>query len=234
MSDSAPGPARRPFWRTVVKLVTELALVAAVVVLAGTAWANSRREGRFSFRVFDRSWWGVGRHEAQPYLSGARQAADEAYTAVWGEKGMVEKAEAWLDGLRRRRAPAAAPVAPVHGADPPAAAPAPVPAPAPATGGPAGLRLHEERFAAAERLFQQGFAAYKQANPQEGGWSAEKRETMRQAAGCFARARDLLDDAIPGYAAIPGHDVRRLGEARDLERINKQFLVNANRVGGGL
>ncbi|MBA3685125.1 MAG: hypothetical protein H0W72_07780 [Planctomycetes bacterium] len=229
---SAP-PAPRTFWRSALKLVAQFVVIGAVLALSITTWANWRREQVFSFRVFDSVWWSRGRSEAQPYVAGARKTAGEVYTAVWGENGMVEKAQEWIDGLRARRA-APAPVPPeiVPSPAPPGAAPAPSPTASKPTG--VGIRAQEERFTQAERLFQEGFAAYKQANPQDGGWTTHKKATMRHAAGCFAQARDLLDEAIPAYAGAAGHDPRRLGEARDLERINKQFLVNANKIGGGL
>jgi len=115
-------------------------VLTAVVILAVTAlviatWANWRRDRKVTFHVFDPAWWGIGKHEAQPYVDGARTAAENAYASVWGAGGLVEQAEAWI-ATRPKDAAA------IPGAD-----------------------IHEAAFTQAETQFEDGVVAYKRAKP---------------------------------------------------------------------
>lgn len=224
---SAPAaPARGPLAR-LLQFVVTLAVFAVLGGMVFTAWVNWRRDGRFTFHVFEPTWWGNGRSEAEPYAVGARTAAEKAYEAVWGTGGMVEQAESWLDGLRRDDPPAAG-GAPATGAPPSGGTASPRPA-ASARSAEAG-RL-EARFAAAEQEFRTGLAAYKRAASGDAG---SRKRARAEAIVHFARCRDALLASLDPYRALPDHDRRRLADAEELGRMNQRFLHDAQKDSGGL
>lgn len=138
MSDAASKPAAPTGSNAAVhigRFVLTTVVILAVTTLVIATWANWRRDHRVTFRVFDPVWWGVGKHEAQPYVDGARTAAEKAYGSVWGSGGLVEQAEAWMATRSKDTAP-------ILGAD-----------------------IHEAAFAQAETRFEDGVVAYKRAKP---------------------------------------------------------------------
>ena len=191
------GPsASTQIGRFVLTTVVLLAITALVIA----TWANWQRDRRVTFRVFDPVWWGVGRHEAQPYVEGARTAAERAYESLWGAGGLVEQAETWI---RERKA---------------------TPAPAPT----AGATSHEAAFAEAENRFADGVVAYKRAKPAPG--KAIDRAAVREAITAFSACRDLLDQHLPVYSTLPERQPAEQAKAEDLQRMNARFLVQAKQL----
>lgn len=140
MSDGAkPAPsAARGALTQVGRFVLTAVVLLVITALVIATWANWRRDQRVTFRVFDPVWWGVGKREAEPYVEGARTAAEKAYESVWGAGGLVEQAETWIN--ERKEAPAPTPSADVH----------------------------EAAFTQAENRFEDGVVAYKRAKPAPG------------------------------------------------------------------
>jgi len=200
-----------------------VAVFAGAAALAFTTWVNWRREGRFTLHVFDPDWWANGRSDAQPYVAGAQTAASKAWQSVWGEGGMIEQAETWLDGLRRDDEPAA-------GAGAAAAPAGTAPARPAAQRSPEARRL-EGRFTAAEQEFRTGLTAYKRAAV---GSSSARAAARAEAIVHFARCRDALLASIDPYRALPDHDRKRLADAEELGRMNQRFLHDAQKDSGGL
>jgi hypothetical protein len=182
--------------RFVLTVVVLLAITALVVA----TWANWRRDGKASFRVFDPVWWGVGRSEAQPYVDGAHTAAERAYESLWGAGGLVDQAETWI---KERKA-----------------------APPPAAGTSAAA--HEAAFAEAESRFEDGVVAYKRAKPAAG--KATDRAAVREAITAFTACRDLLAAHLDDYAKLPDRRPAEQAKAEDLQRLNARFLDQARRL----
>jgi len=228
-TDAKPaGPPAKGFLVHALQWIVTLVVILGIGGLAFASWVNWRRDGIFTLHVFDPTWWGHGRSEAEPYAAGARTAAEKAYQSVWGAGGMAEQAEHWLDGLRRDDPPAPAagdPATPPPGSTEPSAPPA-----AAATTRSAEARRLEERFTAAEADFRAGLAAYKRA---ASGSATARRHRRDEAIAHFGRCRDALRTALPAYRALRDHDRRRLGDADELGRMNQRFLRDAEQGAGG-
>jgi hypothetical protein len=225
MTDQSPGrPAASGFIARCLRLVVTLGLVLGIAALGVATVANWRRAGRVTFHVFDARWWGVGRTEAEPYVAGARTAADQAYTAVWGDGGLADQAERWLDGLRRDERDGGSPIA--DGATT-TAQPADATMPADPA---AALKRCEQRFRSAEASFRSGLAASKRAAAASGD---AKRASRDEAIRHFIACRGLLTPAIATYRTLPEHRVPRLAEAEELGRLNQRFLQAAEKEAGG-
>lgn len=223
------GAPRQGLLARALRFVVTLVVFAAIGGLAVATYANWRRDGRFTFHVFDSTWWGNGRSEAAPYAAGARTAAEQAYQAVWGAGGMVERAEQWLNGLRRDDPPA--PGAPaVPSTDPSAAPTADKPKP-PGTPRSAEAQRLEGRFTKAEEDFRSGLAAFKRTGA---GTRNARRTAQAEAIAHFGRCRDALLAAIDPYRAVADHDRHRLAEAEELGRMNQRFLHDTQKDSGGL
>ena len=230
-SPAKPAAASKGILARCLQFVVTLAVFAIIAGMAIATFANWRRDGRVTFHVFDPTWWGNGRSEAEPYAVGARVAAEQAYQSVWGTGGMAERAEQWLDGLRRDDPPAQVAGDP---ATPPAGQPA-----APGAGEPspsAALRSAETqriegRFTKAEADFRTGLAAYKRAST---GTKNARRTARAEAIAHFGRCRDVLLATIDPYRALADHDRRRLADAEELGRMNQRFLHDAQKDSGGL
>lgn len=230
MSDNSKpaGPPPKGLLARCLRFVVTLVVFAAIGGLAVATYANWRRDGRFTFHVFDSTWWGNGRSEAEPYAAGARTAADKAYQAVWGTGGMVEQAEQWLDDLRRDDPPETG--APAVSPTDPSAAPTAKPKP-PGTPRSAEAQRLEGRFAKAEEDFRSGLTAFKRTGA---GTKNARRTARAEAIAHFGRCRDALLASIDPYRALADHDRRRLDEAEELGRMNQRFLHDAQKDSGGL
>lgn len=247
-----PPPPRKGCLRSSGQFVLTLAVLLAIGAVGVATWANWRKDGRFSVRVFDPAWWTVGRREAEPYVEGAKTAAQKVQQSLWGEGGMVDQAEAWLDGLRRTTDAAAAPApagdaatpegpagtasrpadtAPAGSAGTASGTPAPA-KPAPTTKS-AAARQGEEAFRTAESAFQNGLAAYKRARPGT-GTPAQQKVALAEAGTHFRRCRDLLARHLEPYKTAAGSDPAVLNQAEQLAVMNQRFLFNVNRMSGGL
>jgi hypothetical protein len=177
-------------------------LLTALVLVFAT-WANYRHEGKVSFRVFDSTWWGVGRDTSQPYVDSAKGMASSAYEKVWGKDGLVDQADAWL----KRDDPALS--EPVT------------------TGTVEGAvderSAHEHAFAEAQDRFEQGLVTWRSTKPVQEGASRDL-EAVKRAKADFKHVEALLDKHIPAYNSTPGKNLRVLKDAEDLQALNRRML----------
>lgn len=196
-----------------LRLIVRLALCAVAVAIAIACFANWKKDGSLSLRVFDPEWWMVGKNEAQPVMTTARQAADDFYDKLWGEGGWAELAERWLGEQRARHASqpdtAEGPQTPDKSAE---------------------TRKLEADLGQAREAFEQGMIAYNKGNPANGGWNSEKKGHIQAARESFARTRERLDAALPAYQSRPDCDRSIAADAKKLEDMNLQLLRNCNKM----
>ncbi len=185
-----------------------LALILLVLVLLFATWANHRRTGAWTFRVFDRTWWGIGRDEAQPYVEGAQRAAHSAYETA---DELLDKAQAYL-----KRPPAENPPTTTANGQP-----------APVSETASALAQHEAGIAQARDLFDHGVVAYTRAKSVT---DPARREALSTAIADFKQVRDLLATHVPAYNALPGKNLRILADAEELQTLNANLLRNAETI----
>jgi hypothetical protein len=207
------APHRPPFLTRMLRKLVALGLLVLVLVLVFATWANHRREGAWSFRVFDPVWWGVGREEATPYVDGARDAAHSAYT--WSQETLTE-AEAWLKKANEPK-PEPAPVANNNTEEEKIA-----------LSGEDRSKL-ETALATAQDTFEEGLIAYRQAKPDRLGGEPDPT-ALRTAISKFKRTRDLLEANVPAYNKVSGKNLRILADAEELEGLNRRMLQQAQQL----
>ncbi len=211
MTESVTVKTRPSLFARMLRTIVGLALLLGIGVLVFAAWANHRRDGEWTFRVFDRTWWGIGRQEAKPYVDGAKTAARTAYETT---EELLLKAEAWL-----KRPPAE------HAADPSSSA-TPV---EDLTARNTTQEWHEKGFAQAQDLFEEGVIAYRQGKPTTADTPPDAA-ALRTAIAYFKRVRDILDSHIPGYNALPTKNLRILADAEELQALNLRMLSTAEKL----
>jgi hypothetical protein len=219
----APAPKRSRLPRILLALV----VVSVVVTVAYVALLNRRKDGVFSFRVFDAAWWRPGMASAQPVIDGAKSATAKANEALWGAGGVVDQAERWLDGKVARSAPATSGAAPAPAPGGPVVAPAVPTAPDPDV---VTAKRCEQKIADAEIDFQVGLDHYRRANPQGNVLTAAQRDHLREARTRFLSAKDLLDRTLETYADCSAHDKDRLADGKALRDYDERLLVSLTRV----
>jgi hypothetical protein len=198
-----------------IKGLISLVLVAFLGALLWTTYLNWRKDGRFSFRVFDTAWWRPGVDSAQPAIDGARNAAKSANDALWGDNGLIDSASRWWNGRQKERAQSEA------------AKPAAAAAPAPKG---EELKRCEKAIADAEVDFQYGLDSYRLANPREGELDDRRRGHLRDARAKFLSVKDLLGRAVPKYESLDGHDNDRLADAKALQQYDDRLLASLDRL----
>lgn len=214
MADTAstsPKPAA-PRSHRAIKLFIMLVLVAFLGALLWVTYLNWSKDGRFSFRIFDTSWWRPGVDAAQPVIDHARSASDRAGDALWGDDGLVDQAAQWWGTKQEARAKAE-------------------PKPSAPTAPPSDdLKRCERAIADAEIDFQYGLDHYRMANPRDAGTAGARREHLRQARSRFLSTRDLLGRAIDPYAKADGHDAERLADAKALQLYNDRLIASLDKL----
>lgn len=208
MSDTA-APAKASFASRFLRRLVTITLLLGVLVLVFATWANYRRSGTVSFRVFDAAWWGVGRETSQPYVDRAKDMASSTYTAVWGEGGLVDEAKAWL---AREDQPAETQTAPSDTAAVESAG--------------AERDDHEAAFRRAEASFEQGLFAWQRARPAD-ATAPPDAAALDQARSHFEAVATILDRHLPAYNATAGKNLRVLKDAEDLQALNRRMLDRA-------
>ncbi len=206
-----------------------LAVSALVIAVGYMAVLNHRKDGVWTFHVFDAAWWSPGVEGTRPVIDGAKQATSKANDALWGSGGLVDQAEQWFNG-KVERAPAAAD----KSADKSAKKPEPAPtSPAqPAKPDPDVLlaRRCEQAIADAEIEFQTGLDHYRRANPQGNSLTAAQRKSLHEARARFLSAQDRLDRTLESYATCSEHDPDRLKDGKALRDYNQRLISSLNRV----
>ncbi len=213
-----------------IRLLMILTVVGLAGMLAWTTLANHRATGAWSFHPLDTAWWSpkaATPNGADPFVEvtqDAKRWAGQAGEAMWGSGGLVERCEAWWHTTQGERQSGSATPAPV----------APPPATPSGTGvspviptAPTSVRgLLEQRLTANEQRFAEGIELAKRARPtlsDDTATLAGRMGTLRQARTCFAEVEHDLTEAIPAYQAIPGHDVSKLANARQLQGFARQM-----------
>lgn len=203
-----PAAPRRGALTAIGRWILTLVVVLACTALAVATWANWRRDGRVTFRVFDPVWWGVGKREAEPYVDGARTAANKAYDSV-GD--LIGQAEAWLKERKAEPQPATPPVSPTTPASSEAAA-------------------HEAAFVEAQNRFSDGLIAYRKAQPRDPGEQPNPK-AQREAEAAFVACRDLIAKHLGPYRALRERNDAILAKTEDLQRLNLRMLDDTRRLG---
>lgn len=211
MTESVTVKTRPSLFARMLRTIVGLALILGIGVLVFATWANYRRDGVWTFRVFDRTWWGIGNEEAKPYVDGAKTAARTAYETT---EELLLKAEAWLK--RPPAEPTADPTAPASPDDDLAAS-------------SNTQEWHEKGFAQAQDLFEEGVIAYRQGKPATADTPPDAA-ALRTAIAHFKRVRDILDSHIPGYNALPTKNLRILADAEELQALNLRLLGTAEKL----
>lgn len=216
MPDAPLKPARS---HTMMKAFVILVLLAFAATLTWVTVLNWRKDGHFSFRIFDTAWWRPGVASAQPVLDSARNASSKANDALWGDDGLVDQTSRWWSSKLSAR-------------DKPAASTTPKPAaqPEPAAIPGADVKRLERALADAEIDFQFGLDHYRLAKPKENELVPETRDHLRQARARFLSAKDMLARVIPQYENAQGHDQDRLADAKALETYNERLLASLNKL----
>ncbi|HEX3135931.1 MAG TPA: hypothetical protein VHX44_20380 [Planctomycetota bacterium] len=212
-------------------LLVILVVVSLSGALAWTILANHHANGAWSFHPLDPAWWSPTAKDpaaSDPFADvtqDAKHLAGQAGEALWGKGGLVERCETWW---QQRNQPAGTST-PITGApatntptQPPHQSPTPAPAPTPTT-----IRgMLEQRFTANERHFAEGIDLAKHARPTLNDDTitlAGRMATLTQARTCFGEVERDLGEAIPAYAAIPGHDPAKLANAQQLLGFTRQM-----------
>lgn len=196
-----------------MRLIVRLVLCALAIAIAIACFANWKKDGSLSFRVFDPAWWTAGTTEAQPVLTTARQAADDFYDKLWGEGGWAEQAERWINEQRAK-----------HASQPDTAEGPQTPDKSPET------QKLEANLKQARENFEQGMIAYNKGNPANDGWNNEKKSQIQAAREAFTKTREQLDAALPAYQSRPDCDKSIAADAKKLEDMNLQLLRNCNKM----
>jgi hypothetical protein len=210
---SPPAP-KASFGSRLITGVISLVLVAFLGALLWTTYLNWRKDGRFSFRIFDTAWWRPGVDSAQPAIDGARSAAKSANDALWGDGGLIDSASRWWSIKQKERAQNEA-------ATPAAAAAAPK---------TEELKRCEKAISDAEIDFQVGLDSYRLANPSVGELDDRRRGHLREARAKFLSVKDLLGRAVPKYESLDGHDAERLADAKALQQYDERLLSSLDRL----
>jgi hypothetical protein len=198
-----------------LRLIVGLSLSALIIAIVIACWANWKQDGHFSLRVFDPSWWALGKEEAKPLVSTAKDAAGDFHHKLWGEGGWAEQADRWITEQRARHWPA-------EGA-------AAGPAPAAAQKSPESTQL-ETAIRHAHETFAEGMVFYNKGNPANGGWSDEKRQNILAAQRSFIQVRTQLEETIPKYKAKADHDPAILKDAEKELDLDLKLLRNSNKM----
>jgi len=210
MTESVTVKTRPSLMGRLLRNLVGFALLLLVLILIFATWANHRRTGAWTFRVFDATWWGIGRDEAQPYVEGAQRAAHTAFETA---DELLDKAKAYLN-----RPPAENP--PPTSTDPDAQK---LP-----SGEIASKRAeHEAGIAQARDLFDHGVVAYTRGKSVT---DPARREALRTAIADFKQVRDLLATHVPAYNTVPGKNLRILADAEELQTLNANLLRNAESI----
>lgn len=212
MTESVTVKTKPSFLGRLLRQLVGLALLIAIGILLFATWANHRRSGEWSFRVFDRAWWGIGSEEAQPYVDGAKSAARTAYQTT---EELLQKAEAWL-----KRDPAE------DTTDPAVSAPVTTDSLADQA---SDRERHEKALNDAQSLFEDGVVAYRQGKPADEQGQVDPA-ALRTAIASFKRVRDLLAIHIPAYNALPRKNLRILADAEELQALNQRLLSAAEQA----
>jgi hypothetical protein len=210
---TAPPPQQASRGSRFIKALITLVLVAFLGAMLWTTYLNWRKDGRFSFRIFDTAWWRPGVDSAQPAIDGARSAARSANDALWGDGGLIDSAARWYEGKQKEREQGAA-------AKPDTAA-------APRS---EELRRCEKAIADSEIEFQYGLDYYRLANPREGELNDQRRGHLRDARAKFLSVKDLLGRAVPKYEALDGRDADRLADAKALQQYDERLLASLDKL----
>ncbi len=219
MADAPPKSAHS---HALVKAFVILVLLAFAATLAWVTVLNWRKDGHFSFRIFDTAWWRPGMASAQPVLDGALNASNKANDALWGDNGLVDQTSRWWSSKLSARDKATG--TPAKPAAQPDAVPKPAQVPA------VDLKRLERSLADAEIDFQLGLDHYRLAKPKENELVPETRDHLRQARGRFLSAKDMLERVIPQYESATGHDDERLADAKALQTYNERLLASLNKL----
>ncbi|MDA3961683.1 MAG: hypothetical protein PF961_12900 [Planctomycetota bacterium] len=242
-----------------IRFIIGIAVLAVLLIVGWGIFANWKRSGEVNAHVLDKGWWDVSKEEAQPLVQEARDWAIAKKEEIWGDGGLVDQSEDWLEDWRERESERnqEGPVASQHSKaenpnmQPDSATPTQRSTDTATTAGaaaadatakdsaaaadtgpsPATTRL-EERIHAAEQHFAEGLEDFRAANPED-GWTDERVAHYDSARSHFIQVRRILveENVSEDYALMDDANPRTVKQTRELVLLNQKLLYDANKSG---